>query len=284
MISKYLYFPGCKIPSFLPQYDHSTRAVLTVFDIELDDSELNCCGYPVRHRHMTAAVFSAARILALAAQKRLPIMTPCKCCYGNLKYADHWLRNNVELRRQVNNLLQSEDLVWTEGVTVRHLLSALAEDVGVEKLRTAVVKSLSGIKVAAHYGCHALRPGNVTQFDNPLAPTIFENLIEATGATAVEWPLRLECCGHPVWEKNGQLSLTLMTRKLVDAQAGGADLLATACTYCQMQFDAVRKEHLDGGQMIESLPAVLYPQLLGLSLGISRSELGLDENYIRWEI
>lgn len=283
MMRNYLYFPGCKISTYLPQYDRSTRAVLTLFDIELDDLELNCCGYPARHLQMTAAVYSAARILALAVQKKLPIVTPCKCCYGNLKYADYWLRENMELRRQVNNLLQSEDLVWTEGVPVRHLLSVLAEDVGLEKLKTAVVKPLKGVKVAAHYGCHALRPGNVTQFDNPLAPTIFENLIEATGATAVEWPLRLECCGHPIWEKNDQLSLTLMTRKLMDAQDAGAQLLATACTYCQMQFDAVRKEHLAREQLVESLPAVLYPQLLGLALGISRSELGLDENNIRWK-
>lgn len=282
MSSKYLYFPGCKIPSFLPQYDRSIRVVLNRFAIELDDTELNCCGYPVRHRQMTAAVLSAARILAIAARKNLPIMTPCKCCFGNMKYAAYWLRKNEELRRQVNRLLQDENLFWTAGVQVRHLLSVLAEDVGIKRLQKSVDNPLVGIKVAAHYGCHALRSGNVTRFDNPLAPTIFENLIAATGATAVEWPLRLECCGHPVWEKNNQLSLNLMNRKLNDAKAAGAEVLATACTYCQMQFDAVRKGNLAAEKLHESLPAVLYPQLLGLAMGIDRSELGLDENYIPW--
>ena len=283
MNSKYLYFPGCKIPSFLPQYDRSIRSVLNRFAIDLEDTELNCCGYPVRHRQMTAAVLSAARILAIAARKKLQIMTPCKCCFGNIKYSDYWLRKNEELRGRVNRLLQEENLFWTAGVQVRHLLSVLAENVGFERLRKTVKKPLSGIKVAAHYGCHALRPGKVTRFDNPLAPTIFENLIAATGATAVEWPLRLECCGHPVWEKNNPLSLNLMNRKLSDARAAGATVLATACTYCQVQFDAVRNENLNEEKMQNPLPAVLYPQLLGLALGIDRSELGLDENFIPWK-
>ncbi|MGD9187656.1 MAG: heterodisulfide reductase-related iron-sulfur binding cluster, partial [Desulfobacteraceae bacterium] len=60
---------------------------------------------------------------------------------------------------------------------------------------------LTNLRVAAHYGCHALRPANITGFDNPLTPTIFERLIEATGASIADWPLRLDCCGHPLWKK-----------------------------------------------------------------------------------
>ena len=83
----------------------------------------------------------------------------------------------------------------------------------------------------------------MVQLDNPLAPTIFENLIAAIGATPVDWPLRLECCGNPVWEKNPTLSSKLMARKLEDARAAGAQVLATACTYCQLQFETVRDAH-----------------------------------------
>jgi len=269
----YLYFPGCKISPFLPHYDTATRAVLGAFDIRLDNTELNCCGYPVRHQNVAASVLAAARNLAIADREGLPILTLCQCCFGNLKQAAYWLEKNAALRRFVNDQLDAEGLRWHPHIAVRHLLSVLAEDIGTDSIRARVIHPLKGVSVAAHYGCHALRPGHVVQLDNPLAPTIFENLISAIGATPMDWPLRLECCGHPVWDKNPTLSLKLMARKLEDARTAGAQVLTTACTYCQIQFETVRAAH-----PVEDdtpLPARLYPQLLGQALGLPPDVLGL---------
>ncbi len=279
-VRSYLYFPGCKIDRFLPQYGRATHAVLAALGIELAQIELNCCGYPVRHENFLAAMTAAARNLALAAVKGTPLLTPCKCCYGNLKQADHWLRQRTDLRQRVNGLLKKEGLAWRPDIPIRHLLTVFLEDVGLGELKGHVRHPLDGLKVAAHYGCHALRPASITQFDNPLAPTIFEQLVSATGAAAVEWPLRLECCGHPLWEKDNRLSLALMQNKLNDARQAGAQVLATACTYCQMQFDAVQKARASEDTVL--MPAVLYPQLLGVAMGLPQSALGLCENRIPW--
>jgi heterodisulfide reductase subunit B len=172
----YLYFPGCKLTPYLPQYDTATRAVLSAFDIRLDHTELTCCGYPVRHRNMAASVLAAARNLAIADKKGLPLLTPCQCCYGNLKQAAYWLKENADLGRYVNQQLRSEGLRWHPQIPVRHLLSVLAEDIGLATIERRTIRPLGGLPVAAHYGCHALRPGHVVQLDNPLAPTLFENV------------------------------------------------------------------------------------------------------------
>jgi heterodisulfide reductase subunit B len=37
----------------------------------------------------------------------------------------------------------------------------------------------------------------VTQFDDPVAPTLFDELVKATGAKSVEWSEKLNCCGAP---------------------------------------------------------------------------------------
>lgn len=276
----YLFFPGCKIDRFLPQYGQSIRTVMAALNIGLDEIEFNCCGNPVRHQNFLASMTAAARNLSLAAAKDRPIMTPCKCCYGNLKHADYWLRKNRNLKRQINALLAQEGLAWQEGVVVQHLLTVLDEEIGAENLKAKVESPLIDIRVAAHYGCHALRPANITGFDNPLTPTIFERLIEATGARTVDWPLRLDCCGHPLYEKNNRFALALMNSKLADARQAGAQILATACTYCQMQFDDVQADH--GPQDQPPLPAVLYSQLLGKAMGIDDASLGLTENRIPW--
>jgi heterodisulfide reductase subunit B len=225
-------------------------------------------------------MLSAARNLALAGQRGLDILTPCKCCYGSLRHADHWLRKNPALRQEINDALRAEGLEWGEGIRIRHLLSVLAQEVGLEAIGERVKKRYKGLKIAAHYGCHALRPSQVVDFDDPLAPTLFESLVEVTGAESVDWQRRLECCGNPLWGKNDALSLDLMGKKMADAGKAGADYLCTACTYCQMQFDTVQDEAWSQERKAEGVAAILYPQLLGLSMGFSEEALGLDHNKI----
>lgn len=277
---KILYFPGCKIPDHNPQYDLATRAVLDRLGVSLLAPRLTCCGYPVRHLSFEAGVYSAARIIGLARRLDAMILTPCKCCYGSLRHAHHWLQENPALRRDTQLLLAERELEWSPDVKIRHLLSVLYENIGRDRLRRSIVKPLTNLRVAAHYGCHALRPANVVQFDDPLAPTLFEELIAATGATPVDWPLRLECCGAPLWGKNRHVSLQLMQRKLDDAARCGAELVCTACTYCHIQFDTIRSRELPEPPERGWPPAILYPQLLGLAMGISERALGLDKNCV----
>ena len=277
---KFIFFPGCKIEHYLKHYETSSRAVLDALGVRLVDIEMNCCGYPARHHDLVASVLSAARNLALAAKKNLDILTPCKCCFGNLKFAVSRLREDSELRRRVNLLLEREGLRWEDQVSVKHLLSVLYHDVGLDTLRSKIKKPYTSLKIAPHYGCHALRPSRVVQFDDPLSPTIFEKLVDVTGAQSVEWPKRLECCGNPLWGKNNPLSIHMMQKKVEDAIHAGADFLCVACTYCQIQFDQVRTGLDDSGNSDwkEQVPSILYTQLLGLSLGLSYDLLGLENN------
>ncbi len=47
-----------------------------------------------------------------------------------------------------------------------------------------------------------------------------------------------------------------------------------------MQFDTVQNMYLAGRDTDRQLPAILYPQLLGLSMGIDKELLGLEENQL----
>lgn len=265
---RFAYFPGCKMAYHQPRYDASVRTVLDALGVRLTEIPFNCCGDPFRDKDFKTFVFSAARNMALADREHQTILTPCKCCYGSLKHAHYWLKQDASLRREIGGLLESEGLRWHSGIRVRHLLTVLLRDVGTAALHARVRRPLNGLAVATHYGCHALRPASVTRFDNPLAPTIFEMLVSATGADVVIAPLRLECCGHPLWERNNRLSIRFAARKLADAKRSGADLIATACTHCQIQFDAVRSLRTTTEAALEHLPAVPVTRLLGMAFGL----------------
>jgi heterodisulfide reductase subunit B len=277
---KYAFFKGCKIPYYLSQYETSTRAVLKKFGVKLVNLDFNCCGYPNRDLDFKAFVLSSARNIALAEKKNLEILTPCKCCFGSLKHADYFLRENKRLRKDINKELEKEGLSWKGKTHIRHLLTVLSDDIGLPAVSERIVKPQTGLMVAAHYGCHALRPSNVVHFDDPLSPSIFEDLISATGARTVDWPRRLDCCGNPLWGRNDSISLTLMQTKIIDASESGADCICTACTYCQIQFDEIQASKKKQGDKAPVVPAVLYTQLLGLSMGLPERVLGIRQNRI----
>lgn len=280
---KYAYFPGCKIPHHLPEYGASVEAVCKALAIELVPLEFNCCGWPVRHENELASIFSAVRNFAVAEKAGLPIFTPCKCCFGNLKYAQSRMAEDEKLSAQVESLLVQDGLALPKSMDVFHMLTILDEQVGAEILYRRTANPLEGVKVACHYGCHALRPGNVTGFDDPMAPTVFERIMQAIGAEPVDWDLRLECCGYPLRGRDDTISEALMRKKLEDAVSVGADVVATACTYCQLQFDKERDGLPYSDPLRKAPPAVLVSQLIGIALGLEANVLGLERNCIPWQ-
>jgi heterodisulfide reductase subunit B len=270
----YTYFAGCKIPYYLPEYGNSAVALLDRFGIELLEPEFNCCGYPVRDIDFQSYLLAGARNLALAESENADIVTPCKCCFGSLKFVEHYLNLRGAVKDQINSILRAEGLQWNGRVKARHLISVLHRDIGTDALRAAVVNPLEGLKVAVHTGCHALRPANVTRFDNPLVPGIFNELVAATGAENVFWSMSTECCGHPQTDKNQKLALKQKQRKLLNAKQAGADFVCTACTYCQMQFNDKNQGECFPQHDGRIIPAVLISQLIGLSVGMEDEMIG----------
>jgi heterodisulfide reductase subunit B len=277
---KYAFFLGCNIPARVQQYETAARAVLRQVDVQLVDiREFNCCGYPMRNADQQAFLFSAAVNLALAENAGLDIMALCKCCFGSLKEAEHILKNKGELQTEVKQLLAQRGLKYSGKPKVKHFLSVLYHEVGLDAIKSKITRQYKSFKIATHYGCHALRPSKITEFDDPIAPTIFDSLVEVTGAKSVEWSTKLECCGAPVLGVNDDLSMTLTGRKLADGRKAGADFLCSACPYCHMQFDTIQKMMISANGD-NPLASVLYPQLLGLCLGIDEKTLGIDMNHL----
>lgn len=278
---RFALFLGCNIPVRLKHYESASRAVLRELDVELVDiAEFNCCGYPLRNIDLKAFVLSSARNLALAKRQNLNMIILCKCGYGAIRMADYLIREDARLREDVNRILAKEGLTYNADVQVKHILSVLFNDVGIEVIKEKITRPYENLKIATHYGCHALRPSNIVQFDDPVAPSLFDQLVEVTGAESVDWSTKLDCCGGPLLGTNDELSFDFTEKKLADARMAGANYLTTGCTFCQVQFDSVQKMVATEKGTNHHVPSILYPQLLGLCMGIDKDVLGLDSNQI----
>jgi heterodisulfide reductase subunit B len=278
---KFALFHGCNIPARVAQYAHATQALCARLGIELVEvTAFNCCGYPVRNTDHRAYVLSAARNLALAEKAGLDMLVMCKCCYGSLKKAEHFLKQDPDLKAEINRILAKEHLECKNNVPVKHLLSVLYHDVGLERLKENISKAYSGLQIAVSYGCHALRPSTVTGFDDPVSPKIFDELVEATGAFSVEWTRKLDCCGAPLTGINDRLAMDMARKKIESAREAGAQFICTACPYTHLQFDGVQMRMSAQSENSEPLAPILYSQLLGLCMGIDEITLGISKNEI----
>jgi len=258
---KLAYFPGCKIHFHLKSYGAMVEALLAHLGVTLVRLNFNCCGNPARGKNLAASVLAAVKNIALAREKGLDIITPCQCCFGQLKHGVHWYNTDPGIREQVDLALSEEGLVFKE-TRIRHLLDFLYQDLGREELAQRIKISLPGHKIVLQQGCHALRPFSVTRFDNPFAPKMFRELAQVTGLEVLEWAKETECCGDPAAETNGDLAMKIRQEKMAHAREAGADYICTACTHCQIQY-----EREDGNK--RGIRAVPFALFLGAALGIN---------------
>lgn len=271
----------CTTPVFLPQYNQSIDVVMEELGIQaVKIKEFNCCGYPLKNINLNAHLLASGRNLSLAQSRGLDVVTLCNCCYGSLKHASELINEDKSIGDGINSKLSEEGLSYDGKVAIRHFMEVFYQDIGIEEIKKKISRPFKGLKVAVHYGCHVLRPGNVVQFDSPGTASVFDNLIEITGAELIPWPMQLECCGSPLMGVNDDLSMDLAIKKLSDVERVGADFLVTACSYCQLQFDRIQTMIIEKRGLTYSTPSILYTQLLGLSLGFDAEMLGIEINEI----
>ena len=275
---KYLLFMGCVIPYRISSYEISTRKVLDKLGVELVEMpEFNCCGLPLDPVNHDMMVTLAARNLCLAERRNLNIMALCNGCFGTLNHINKELKEDKKLKEKANGYLREIGMEFKGTTTVKHLIHVLAEDVGFEKIKENVQKPLTQLRVAQHTGCHVIRPGKVVGFDDPENPTTLKNLIKVTGAKCLDYMDETECCGAPIIGVNAEIPLQLAREKLSHIRAVGAQALITVCPFCHMMYDLnqPRIEKTFNEQF--GIPILHYTQLLGLTMGFSPDELGLEQ-------
>jgi len=278
----YSYFLGCTIPARSRNYEISARAIAPHLDIEFVDIEgFSCCGFPLEASDERGAVLLAARNLCLAEEKGLDICVLCSACTSMLTKTAHHLKENGELRDEVNKELSKIGKVYKGTSKVKHFARILLEDVGLERIRNEVRRDLKGLKVATHYGCHYLKPSYIYEgFDDPQDPQSLELILEAVGATNVQYRRKKDCCGGPVLLADEELALSIAREKLVCVKEAEVDCMNLVCPFCDLMYESNQKgiEAKFGEEY--AIPVLYLPQIIGLAMGMGRKELGLNMNSV----
>jgi heterodisulfide reductase subunit B len=272
------YFPGCSLHATAREYDESLNAVLPALGIELEAiQDWACCGATSAHatNHLLGVALPARTLMQAEKQNLDRIFAPCAACYNRLASAQHALVHDKTTAAQVQSLLGYSLMNPAEILSIAQLLSGLTEEI-----HKSATNPLKGVKVACYYGCLLVRPPEICKFDDAEAPSSLENIVSAAGATPVRWDMSLECCGGG-FSLSRTASVVRLSRAILrSARSAGAHVLVVACPMCHSNLDFRQQAINRLGNDEAPIPILFISQLVGLSLGLKPTQLGLERHFV----
>ncbi len=281
---KYAFYTGCVAKGGAPELYNSTVQVASRLGIEFEELVgAACTGAGVLHeKNPVLADTLNARTFAMAERLGLPIMTICSTCQGVMTKVNYRLRSSSEYLAKINSYLADEGLEYKGTTEVKHLLWILAEDIGLEKLKTLVTNPLTDLKGAPFYGCYIVRPSAILGLDDhPGRTEYLDEVIKVMGAEPVDYDGKDKCCGFPILTMNRTNSLSMTAKHVGEAKnEGHADFMVTPCPLCHLNLDGQQPDAATLGKTPLGLPILHLPQALGLAMGIDPKALGLDHHIV----
>jgi CoB--CoM heterodisulfide reductase subunit B len=283
-VPDYAFFWGCQIPARFPFLEKSTRLVLDRLKVRYRDIDgFTCCPPSIAIENLGNRIWLAAAVrnLAVAEREGLDLLTVCNGCYSTLRRASSVLQSNRALKDEINERLSKFGLSYQGRIGVRHLVEVLYDEVSPDAIRRNVEKPFHRMNVAAHYGCDLLRPSTQIRFDDPINPTKFDQLIEATGARSIDYETKMMCCGGMLSEMSDEKEALMAARKKLSELCDlKVDAMCVCCPSCFIQYDA-RQTLLRASGDDYNIPVIYYTELLCLAMGIPPEEVGVSKHAVK---
>ncbi len=276
---KLAYYPGCTLKTRARNLEDSALASLKALGIEVEElPRWNCCGavYSLADDDLIHIVAPVRDLIRVKEHGHDTVMTLCSMCYNTLARANELMKTDEEKRKTINDFMDDEP-DYDGSVRVVHLLDFLRDDIGWDTLKAKITSPLGNVKIAPYYGCTLLRPKEVA-IDAPENPTVMHKFLETLGASVVDFPDAIECCGTYQVLGNPEAALGVSHNILKDATDHGAEALALACPLCDYNLGRRQDAMLGKFEEMREVPIYYFTQLLALALGIGGKECHFELN------
>ncbi len=263
-------FKSCLAGTFYPGIERSFRFILNSLGVDYfdDPRQSSCTGFGMHCGIMPLETTLAlnARNLALAFDSGYTnVVCTCPTSYGTLKECMAELKDE-KTRDRINTVLQTIGAVYSDDVQIFHaaeVLHALRE-----LLKKRARRSLEGIKIATHHGCHYTKIfydeviGGMWEY-----PTLLDEICAPFLPDLVDYSERTLCCGMGFNHLISDRKYTEITslKKLTSILSGKPDVIVTMCAGCQTVLDTYQKMFAD--KLDYRAPILNVAQLMAVLLG-----------------
>ena len=273
---EYVYFPGCSAKGTGKAYEESLLSVFNTLGIKMKEQEdWSCCGatlYMSVDEQISFAL--SCRNMAIAKKSASKMIIPCSACYLVFKKTQDYVEKYAGIKSKIQGALNEVGLTYNGGIELKHPLEIILDEYGLKELSSKVKKPLEKFKIVPYYGCQIVRP--YTDFDDPMYPTKMDTLLKALGAQVVDYPLKTRCCGGSLMGTIEEIGLRLNYILLKEAVERGANCIAVLCPLCQFNLECYQEEINNRYNTKFSIPIVYFTQAMGMALGLSKENLGLQ--------
>ena len=278
---KYAMFWGCLIPARELSYEVSVRKVLPALGVELVEMKgTNCCApFSIQSLDYTSWMALAARNLCIAEEMGLDILTLCNDCYESLLMVNTILKENSDVKNQVNEILSDVGKEFKGKIDVKHMVDVLYDDVGVHKVKNAVNSPFTGLKVATQPGCHLTKPKRI-HLGGLRGFAALDELVEATGAETIDYQRKEMCCGGPLRGINDELARDVARIKLTNMKNAGVECIVTVCPFCFVELDSGQLEIKRHFKEEYNLPVLHFAELLRMAMGMKLTDWEIKSHRI----
>jgi len=276
---KISYYPGCTLKTKAKNLDRAAIASLEALGVEVEEIDRwNCCGavHSLTADDLIHQVGPVRNLVRAKEQGADKLVTLCSMCYNTLARANQIMKND-EVKRDTINRFMDEEIDYAGEVEVVHYLTYLQEEIGWEKIKEQVKVPLNDLKVAPYYGCTLQRPAEIGI--EPFGSyTLMTGLLEAIGATAMEFNAADKCCGSyqvldaPAGENSAGSAIINL------AAGAGIEALATSCPLCEYNLGKQQQEMMQKGNIATNIPTYYFTQLLAVALGLDSENCHFELN------
>lgn len=280
-IMKLLYYPGCTLKTSAKNLEKTAIEIMKVFDHELVEmKDWNCCGVvsSLTDDDLMHHLAPLRSLIHVEDEGEDKVITLCDMCGNTLKQTNLRVKEKPDDLKTLNDFMDREN-DYKGTVTVLHFLEFLRDEIGFNVIKKKVKKPLKGLKIMPYYGCMLLRPREVA-IDDAEDPTILSDLLLALGATPIDNPFKIECCGsyHTIEEQEVVSKRAhYITKYALDE---GGDAIALSCPLCRFNLDARGKDAEKMFKGYKQIPTFYYTQLIALALGLDPKICGFDEHIV----
>ncbi|RJU93692.1 MAG: hypothetical protein DWC08_03190 [Candidatus Poseidoniales archaeon] len=268
MAIKMAYYPGNAARAASSEVEDCIQPLCKTLDIQLFELPRASSdgGNIIKQSSPKLQHALVARNLALAESKGLDILTTCATSHGIMCDTIDEFNQDRSFANNLNNIIaRTSGIEYAGESQSRHLLHFLVEEIGLDKVRDAVINPLR-LNVAAYYGSTMQRSGACGD-DDPFMPTYMEQLITALGGTPVDYELKCQSVGAPSLLTINKPVMKMTAAVLSDAKSSGADILVSACTISHSNLDSYQSKAGKVARKDTTMPVLHLAEIVAFAFG-----------------
>ncbi len=262
------YYPGCTLKTNAKEFEETAIKVFEKLGVRLKEiNKWYCCGtvYSLATDNLMYRLAAIRNLIRAKEEGYDKLVTLCSICYNTLKQTNLMAKEDEDAMYKINSFMDEEP-DYDGSVEVLHPLQILNEMM--DEVKAKVKKPLDK-KYAAYYGCLLLRPKEVAidEYENP---SVMERLIEALGGSAVDFPLKNECCGSYNVACNKEAVIDANYRIITNARKNGAEAIVTSCPLCHFNLKEIQKEVKKAYPDFVGLPVYYFTEIMAMAFGVKK--------------